>query len=271
MKHSNIIQQTISDNLKYFLKQKDEAILNKDPDALHRMRVSGRKLRISFWSFKQLFPRQKYNKIKKDIRRPCKSSNQARDLDTQIAMLLKLNAEKHVIKHLQDRRIKLQPQINKSLARLDGSRLTEKINRCLKNSKASLDNQALLEISRKKINNRLHRLLSHTNCINYQTKLSQLHALRISAKHLRYTLELFQPLYARKLNNFISNARSIQKTLGDMRNYLILSRCRALVNLQFKKRLIFLANKSYLSFTTIWENQSIWSNLNALINRKKTS
>jgi len=270
MSNSPFLQQAILDSLEDFLIQKEATILNKDPDALHRLRVSGLKIRIRLWSCKLLFPMREYNKIKKEIHNVCKSLNPARDLDTQIYLLLKLKAEKRVIKYLKDQRIKLQPQIVKDLARIDRLKLRERIEKCLNNSKALLDNQTLLEISKGKLHKKLKKLLSYAHGVNYPTKLNRLHSLRMAAKHLRYTLELFQPVYAKGLSSFISNARWIQRTLGDMRNYLILSRCRALNNPQLKNRLISLTNKSYRRFAEIWKNQSIWRDLNTLINAEKT-
>jgi len=264
MKYLNPIQQAIFDNLDDFLKQKEETILNQDPDALHRMRVSGLKLRIHLWSFKLLLPVWEYNKIGREIRKICKSLNQARDLDVQISMLLKLRAKKPVVQYLKNQRIKLQPSIADNLTRIDKLKLKEKITRYLNSAKAFSSNRALLKISGKKINKKLQKLLFYADYVNSSKKLKKLHPLRIAAKHLRYTLELFQPIYAKNLNGFISHSRLIQGTLGDMRNYLILSKCRVLDNPGLKNKLIIRADRSYAKFAKTWKK------LNVLISSKKT-
>ncbi|MFA7706071.1 MAG: CHAD domain-containing protein [Candidatus Omnitrophota bacterium] len=260
MKQPNFAQQTILNNLEDFLIQKEGIILNRNPDALHRMRVSGRRLRISLWSFKLFFPDQEYNKMQNEIRKICKPLNRARDLDTQIAILLKLKAQEYIIRHFKEQRVKLQPRISQDLAKIDKLHLRERINERLKNSKVLFNNPALIKTGKEKINKRLKELLWRTDYAYCPKDLTKLHSLRIAAKHLRYTLELFQPIYAKRLNSFISNSRLIQKTLGDMRNYLILSESPVLNNHSLKIRLISLGNKSYAKFKKIWENQPTWRN-----------
>lgn len=43
-----------------------------------------------------------------------------------------------------------------------------------------------------------------------------LHMLRISAKKLRYTLELFEPCYGDTLDPFIASIKDLQEILGDI-------------------------------------------------------
>jgi CHAD domain-containing protein len=270
MKYPEFAQETISRFLKYFLVQKEKAMLNKDPEALHRMRVAGRRLRISLWAFKSIFPAKKYKKIKKDVRRACKTLNPARDLDTQISMLLQLKANGRLIAELRGRRAKMQPKIKNDLARLNSSKLENEIKECIAGQKMLLDKQKLLEISKRKISKKNKKLFLLTAYACRSEKLKKLHALRIAAKQLRYTLELFSTLYPKNLQNPLSDARSIQRTLGNMRNCLILADSPSLDDQQLKNKLESLANKSYIKFTKIWKRQKIHKNLNAIINRKKT-
>jgi CHAD domain-containing protein len=166
MKQPCFVQQTVLSNLEDFLKQKQATILSLDPDALHRMRVSGRRLRINLWSFKQLFPSREYNKIRKTIRKICKPLNQARDLDTGITILSKLKAQKYVVNYFRNRRIKLQPQIEHNLSKMKESRLRERINKCLKNPKVLLNRESLMKTGGDRINKKLDEMLRFAEYAN---------------------------------------------------------------------------------------------------------
>ena len=48
------------------------------------------------------------------------------------------------------------------------------------------------------------------------TAATELHAMRIEAKRLRYVMEIFAPLYKGKLKPFIRTVREIQEALGQM-------------------------------------------------------
>ncbi|MDD3345592.1 MAG: CHAD domain-containing protein [Candidatus Omnitrophica bacterium] len=252
--------KTISHNLNNFLQHKKEVILDIDREAVHRMRVSGRRLRISLWCFKSAFPEKEYREIINVIRNTCRSLSRARDLDTQISILTKLKAGKPAIAPLSRRRKKLQPGIKRLLSGLDESRIRAKMEKYLKTGEACLDKSILYKIGRKKIMGGLDKLLSHKG----NGSMDELHSLRIHARQLRYTLEIFRPLYPGRLAPCISKARRIQKKLGDMRNYSLLSKNRSCGKPALKNRLMRRAEKSYMDFGKIWADRSGWKGLDAL-------
>jgi CHAD domain-containing protein len=262
--NSSLVWKTISGNIREFLKQQKAALSGADPESLHRMRVAGRRLRISLWCFKSLFPKKEYRKIKNAIRNSCASSGLARDLDTQVAILTKLKANKSLIASLLIRRKELQPGVELALSGLDGTAMKAKISACLKAPAAQLDRRALRKISRKKIRKSLKKMLSRKN-----NRGDKLHSLRISAKRLRYTMEIFRNLYAGPLNVYIERAALIQKKLGDMRNYISISRNRDLNGLKLKDRLLYQADESYADFKKIWMDRSVWTDLDKLIGAVK--
>ena len=51
---------------------------------------------------------------------------------------------------------------------------------------------------------------------------AELHAFRLSAKRLRYTLELFLPLYGPRLAERVDQVRKIQSLLGDRQDCVVL-------------------------------------------------
>lgn len=47
----------------------------------------------------------------------------------------------------------------------------------------------------------------------------KLHAFRLLTKHLRYTLEVFRPLYGPALNQRLADLRKVQTVLGELNDY----------------------------------------------------
>ena len=52
---------------------------------------------------------------------------------------------------------------------------------------------------------------------------TELHAFRLAAKRLRYTLELFLPVYGPRLGERVEQVRRIQSLLGDRQDCVVLS------------------------------------------------
>jgi len=61
---------------------------------------------------------------------------------------------------------------------------------------------------------RFDELLSHAAWIADQDAVEQLHAARISAKRLRYTLEFFAPVYAESSESALEDLARLQEELG---------------------------------------------------------
>jgi putative phosphoesterase len=53
-------------------------------------------------------------------------------------------------------------------------------------------------------------------CVHQENAIQQHHQMRITAKRLRYTMEIFSPLYEDNLKEFISLLKQIQDYLGEM-------------------------------------------------------
>jgi len=66
------------------------------------------------------------------------------------------------------------------------------------------------------IRRRLDRTLSTQHSLRNAEAKRQHHAMRIAAKHLRYTLEMADSSYEKRLTPFIESARKVQTLLGDV-------------------------------------------------------
>jgi CHAD domain-containing protein len=63
---------------------------------------------------------------------------------------------------------------------------------------------------------RLEEFMSYEACVRRPEQIAELHAMRIAAKRLRYTLEIFAPLYEDELKEPLKAVREAQELLGDI-------------------------------------------------------
>ncbi len=65
---------------------------------------------------------------------------------------------------------------------------------------------------------RLDELYSYAPYVDDPDNIEEIHNMRIAAKRLRYTLEMFDFAYPKALKDLISEVKEIQSTIGDMRD-----------------------------------------------------
>jgi hypothetical protein len=70
--------------------------------------------------------------------------------------------------------------------------------------------------ARKIINVRLNEMLSFSEYVSDPAYVTELHDLRIAAKRLRYTLELFRFAFPGEISKLIDEVKEIQEHIGDM-------------------------------------------------------
>jgi hypothetical protein len=58
--------------------------------------------------------------------------------------------------------------------------------------------------------------LSYADCVDQPEQVERLHEMRIAAKHLRYSLELFAPIVEGGFGSLIELVKQIQQLLGDI-------------------------------------------------------
>jgi hypothetical protein len=77
-------------------------------------------------------------------------------------------------------------------------------------------NAPVIDNARRVIDTRLRELLSFSQYVDDPRNVTELHDLRIAAKRLRYTLELFRFAFPNELNGLIDEVKTIQEHIGDM-------------------------------------------------------
>lgn len=203
----------------------------KDIEYVHQMRVASRRLRNGLTLFRECLAGKKSKDWLDDVRNITHALGNARDMDIQIAELNLLYSDDldpkykpgyaRLLLRLKQSRTKAQKKINKTLFALqkDGtlSAITESLSKLIESSETrSPYTQPLYEKACDSILAELTEFLSYQPFVHEPDNMDKLHAMRIAGKHLRYTMEVFAPIYEGALDPFIILMKNIQNLLGEI-------------------------------------------------------
>ncbi|MFW5714134.1 MAG: CHAD domain-containing protein, partial [Brevefilum sp.] len=180
-----------------------------DIEPIHRLRVTSRRLRSGIKHFRDCLPEKKTSDFEDEIRRLAHALGKARDLDIQIETLNALYETKldqnhkpgyrRLLLRLQQRRMKAQKKVTQTLREFQGKRILHKMQKRFEETASNAEEVYLFTPSLYKrafsaINADLEDFISYEKYLNAPDNMEKLHAMRISGKHLRYSLEIFAPL-----------------------------------------------------------------------------
>jgi CHAD domain-containing protein len=212
----------------------------EDIEYIHRMRVASRRLRSAFALFEECLPRKKFPGWQKQIRRVTRALGAARDTDVQIDALARFldslseveQAQgvppyhagiERLLLRLRQRRQALQADVLSALDQLEASRIADEMGLVLRQQLVQarlnrVDGQSLFvyEQACLRISVQLEEMLAYESCVHQPEHVAELHAMRIAAKRLRYTMEVFAPLYPDELKGPLHTVRDIQDIIGDI-------------------------------------------------------
>jgi CHAD domain-containing protein len=205
----------------------------EDAEDVHQSRVASRRLRSALRVFEECFARGKVRRWRKDLRRFTRRLGKARDTDVQILFA------QGVLDGLDDRRLRpgvsrlrlrlrqkrqaLQPKVVKAADRLQKSGALDDLADVLRKTLASrqvknagVKSPFVFERSRALVTARMEELLALAPSLAEPDSQDKHHQMRIAAKRLRYTMELFAPAYDGALKQPIRTAKKLQTSLGDI-------------------------------------------------------
>jgi CHAD domain-containing protein len=219
------------DQLNNLQNENDGALIGEDIEYIHRMRVASRRLRNAMTCFKDCLPAKKVKTWGDEIRRITHSLGAARDLDIQIACINHLYNDQldakikpgyqRILLRLEQKRSLVQQKVTKSLTRLQKDQTLSKmqsyfIKLTTQTENAYLYTPSLYERAFKNIHTSLEDFLSYQEAVQIPENIKQLHAMRIAGKQLRYSLEIFSPIYDTALVPYITIMKDLQDLLGNI-------------------------------------------------------
>ncbi|MEN4042378.1 MAG: CHAD domain-containing protein [Anaerolineaceae bacterium] len=200
-----------------------------DIENIHRMRVASRRFRSAFPLFASAYKNKHARLWKQEVRSITSSLGSARDADVQIehleSIFSQLNERRHqpgvkrLLTRLQQQRSEQQHHVLRSLDQFEKSGVIEDISKTLAPYAAlAMEpfpySRNLYQLSQQAIQKCQQLLLSYEPYIHQPERVQELHAMRVAAKKLRYTLEIFAPLYPDPYKKAISVVKELQEMLG---------------------------------------------------------
>ncbi len=202
-----------------------------DIENIHRMRVATRRLRAGLATFEKWMPGKRVIDWVRQVRSITRSLGAARDTDVQLDLLRQVYQEipqglekagvHRLLVRIQQRRKGLQADVLKSLAKYEKSGVSQEMQQILGPIAAlraviNMDSPVLYGLAQQSVGDALDKFLSFEPYIHDPDEVEKLHAMRIAAKHLRYTLEIFAELYEEGMKPHLQTMRRVQDLLGDI-------------------------------------------------------
>jgi len=203
----------------------------EDIEYIHRMRVASRRLRASLPLFADCFPRKVSRRWLRRIQSITRALGAARDADVQLDLLKEIDETapqprlhpglRRLALRIWQERAAHQTAITAVLDELDQAHFYAEMESALLALEPVLPpgtpypHQLFLRAA-SAISDRLAEFLAFEPYVYQPECVTQLHAMRIAAKQLRYTIEIFAPLYPGELAPQLTLVKACQELLGDL-------------------------------------------------------
>ncbi len=218
----------------------------EDIEYIHRMRVASRRLRAALPLFRACFPPKQHSRWMREIGAITRALGDARDLDVQTAFLVKykkkssaaLNGKKpeargeqnpfepaitYLLQDLRKRRKQAQTRVLSALDDLEKSRTVAGMHAAFSAAGIPGRRAPVRALARGipttaalRIGSRLAAMGAYEPWVTHPDAVAEHHAMRIAAKKLRYTLEVYGPVYRLGLKKAHARVKKVQEILGDL-------------------------------------------------------
>jgi CHAD domain-containing protein len=197
--------------------QTGRAMKSEGIAAVHDLRVAVRRLRQVLKILKPWLPREESSLLRRETKEIMAHAGEVRDRDTAIRLVRKLSHDgnRRLIAQLHRDRDAAARQLHESLRGFELRGTPSAWRRALRAVRASAQPAAAAarEILPGILKDYLHRG-RHAACEEASAK--ELHRFRIATKKIRYTLELFAPLYGGAVEALAEKLKHLQTDLGSI-------------------------------------------------------
>ena len=207
----------------------------RDAEYVHGMRVASRRLRSALPLFSFCFREKKFRQWMREIRAITRALGNARDTDVQIAFLETyvpghppINGTNEAINSLFElllaRRKQEQADVLLALESLEESHTIADLSASLRLIKDAADKNdekagvppGLYRRAADQIHRVLDELVAYDPVVKNPDDASGHHRVRIATKKLRYTLEIYSPLFPDQCRPAIRILKRLQQLLGEL-------------------------------------------------------
>lgn len=203
----------------------------EDIEYIHRMRVASRRLRAALPLFETCLPAKSYKHWLRQVRSITRALGAARDTDVQINVLEEFRSGhpepplqpglRRLHLRLGQKRAQLQSEVLSALDKFAASGTLPEIQGRIapyleRQGQVYLYTPFLYMRAYEAVTQRMEEFLGYEPFIEKPECVTELHAMRIAAKRLRYTLEVFAPIYPGEMKTALQTVRKVQESLGDI-------------------------------------------------------
>ncbi|MCX7957724.1 MAG: CHAD domain-containing protein [Deltaproteobacteria bacterium] len=212
-------------------KNSKKVLSGDDPEAIHDLRVSVRKIRTILRVLRKLYEPFYVDIIRSDLKVFFEKTNVTRDIEVSLSIvseIVKGGRNKNIslwLRRMKQTEDRLKSDLNDYLK-------TEPLKKVLKLLQSLLafplkikENEDFEIFIIRRINRIRNRILSLIDMINNnpETDPATLHRLRILCKRLRYSIEFFRPLLPASFVLKMKLMKKLQTVLGNLNDLFILT------------------------------------------------
>ncbi len=208
------------------------ALAGNDPHDVHQMRVATRRLRASLQATAVAYQAKRVDTLRRHLRKLARALGEVRDRDV-LLMRLRQDAEAPTdetpqqneltaaVERLQAERDAAHQELVAELKRKRMARLLQELNDFLECplEEVQADDEGLPLLVRHHAGSALwneFEAVRRFETVMADASSERLHELRIAAKHLRYTLELYEPALGERAHGLLKQVTKLQEHLGNL-------------------------------------------------------
>jgi CHAD domain-containing protein len=197
--------------------QAGRAAKSPHPNEVHDLRVAVRRFTQALSAFGSCFPPKEVKRIRRRLKKFMGLAGDVRDLDIAIGMLSKSKAAPGAfLTAFRKRRRDAERILTAALKRWSDRGSYSKWRRELLSEVRGGASRDLIEVTANgTLLPMLREFLSRgKQALRPKAPASKIHRLRIAAKNVRYSCELFAPVYGTALDGWLDQIRAVQTALG---------------------------------------------------------
>jgi CHAD domain-containing protein len=239
--------ETIGERAETMLSHLEGVRLGEDIEAVHDMRVWSRRLVAAMRVYEACFPGRGYRRLLREAKSVTRRLGAVRDLDVLIDHYERLSERApadrqagihYLLALLRRERGRARPPMLEALDSTVATHFAERVRRFLRqeaeayavglgadvvrgtpvsNGRRRLHGEMpFRDAAPLALEERYHEFYGFRPYVDNPEAVEELHEMRIKAKWLRYTMELFAPAYADGLKKPLAGIKKFQELLGDL-------------------------------------------------------
>lgn len=217
-----LLYRYLDEQLQIIRRQHPRALEGIDPEGVHQMRVSSRRLRALLKAFKAFFGKDVVDRFNRELRWLAKNLGRARDADVtehgargaehvaadhyeQFLEEETISAYEHLVQILQsDRCAGLEDDLGLLVSAGPTPDMQERFGTF-----------SIRDCAREYVGAALRKLLAHGDRIDADSPAKRLHNLRLETKRFRYLLDFFSTVQPEKWAETTEAVKQLQDVLGE--------------------------------------------------------